>query len=417
MKISFLHFSSPPVVGGVESVLASQAEVFRNATHEVQVITGRGIAWRDDITILNLPLIDSRDERILAMKARLDRGKIPPVFYEITDEIYAALLSALHGSDVLIAHNVASLHKNLALTAALHKIVTSRANGLRVILWHHDFAWTAAQYSHELHSGYPWDLTRQAWPGALHVTVSQSRQKEMADLTGFPSEQIHVIPAGLDQGELLALPMEIQVLSSQLGLGRADPIILTPVRITRRKNLELALNILAALKKDLPEAQLIITGPTGAHNPGNLTYLRELISLRKELQLHESVHFLAERYPDGLSYQQIAAFFRLADALLLPSLEEGFGIPVIEAGLSRLMIFCSDLAPLKSLGREWANYFSVEDTPEQIANLIFQRLFSDPLYRLRASVRKEFTWEAIYRNKIEPLLTTQIVPRQEEVYK
>ena len=417
MKISLLHYSAPPVVGGVESVLASQAEVFRHAGHEVQVITGRGIAWQDDITIINLPLIDSRDERILSMKAWLDRGKIPPAFYEIMDEIYSALLLALHGSDVLIAHNVVSLHKNLALTAALHKIVTSHANGLRVILWHHDFAWTAAQYIHELHPGYPWDLTRQAWPGALHVTVSSSRRKEMAELTGYPAERIHIIPAGLDQSVLLALPMEIKALSSQLGLERADPIILTPVRITRRKNLELALNILASLKKELPEAQLIITGPTGAHNPGNHTYLRELISLRENLQLNGSVHFLAERYPDGLSYQQIAAFFRLADAMLLPSLEEGFGIPVIEAGLSRLMIFCSDLGPLQSLGGEWANYFSVDDTPENIANLIFQRLSADPLYRLRASVRKEFTWEAIYRQKIKPLLTEQVVPRQEEVYK
>ena len=53
-----------------------------------------------------------------------------------------------------------------------------------------------------------------------------------------------------------------------------------PVRIVRRKNLELAITTLAALRVDLPGAVLVITGPPGAHNPANSGYMRELQQLR-----------------------------------------------------------------------------------------------------------------------------------------
>ena len=42
MKIALLHYSVPPVVGGVESVLAQQARLMADAGHAVQVIAGRG---------------------------------------------------------------------------------------------------------------------------------------------------------------------------------------------------------------------------------------------------------------------------------------------------------------------------------------------------------------------------------------
>ena len=45
MNVAMLHYSAPPVVGGVESVLAHQAQLFNEAGHKVRVIAGRGEAW------------------------------------------------------------------------------------------------------------------------------------------------------------------------------------------------------------------------------------------------------------------------------------------------------------------------------------------------------------------------------------
>jgi glycosyltransferase involved in cell wall biosynthesis len=273
-----------------------------------------------------------------------------------------------------------------------------------MILWHHDLAWTAPRYLDELHPGFPWDLLSTAWPGVKQVVVSEARRAEFAELTGLAPEEIAVVPAGLDLAGFLALPVRLAALVEKLNLAPAAPILLTPVRITRRKNLELALTALAALRRSMPGAVLIITGPPGAHNPTNQEYMQQLLRLRAELRLEGSAHLLAEYAPEGLPEEDVAALYRLADALLLPSREEGFGIPVLEAGLAHLPIFCSDLTALQALAGDCAHYFSSDDNPLSVAQLIADTLQDDPVYTLRARVRQYYTWEAVYRLQIAPLL-------------
>jgi len=101
----------------------------------------------------------------------------------------------------------------------------------------------------------------------------------------------------------------------------------------------------------------------------------------------------------------VADFFRLADALFLPSREEGFGIPLVEAAFARLPVFCADIPPLRDLGGDDAAYFSPDADPEAVAALIAARLRADPAYRFAARARRSFTWESIYAAHIEPLLT------------
>jgi glycosyltransferase involved in cell wall biosynthesis len=274
----------------------------------------------------------------------------------------------------------------------------------RAILWHHDLAWTAARYQGELHPGWPWDLLRQAWPGTIQVVVSEARRLEWSQLSGLPLEAIHVIPAGIEQAEFLGLSNESKTIFERLGLASAMPILLCPVRITRRKNLEQALHIMSALHEHLPSSRLIVTGPPGAHNPENLAYYQSLLALRTALGLETAVHFLAEDYPDGVSDVVIADLYRLADALLLTSREEGFGIPLLEAGISRLPIFCTEIPPLRAIAQDDAFYFQPETSAEVIAQAIQERLERDPLYRVRCRVRLNFSWEVVYQRQIAPLL-------------
>jgi glycosyltransferase involved in cell wall biosynthesis len=403
MKIALIHYTAPPVVGGVETVLARQAQQLQRGGHQVTVLAGRGEAWDARIPVQVIPRMDSRHPQILKTKAFLDAGQVPQSFAGLVDELERDLRRGLAGVDVVIAHNVASLHKNLALTAVLHRISQS-PGAPRFILWHHDLAWGADRYEGELHSGYPWDLLRTPWPGVRQVVVSEARRTELAGLLGLDVDEIQAIPAGLDLAAFLDLPPHLTALLDRLNLAGSAPILLSPVRLTRRKNLELALTTLAALRQWMPEAALVITGPPGAHNPSNTDYMSQLLRLRAELNLEKHAHLMAEYAPDGLPEADVSALYRLADALFLPSREEGFGIPILEAALAHLPIFCSSLAALRALAGDSAVYFSPDDTPLTVAAQVRDYLQTDPVYALRARVRLNYTWEAVYRKQIEPML-------------
>lgn len=403
MNIALLHYSASPIVGGVESVISHHARLMVNAGHGVRIIAGRGAQTDPQVGFVSIPLIDSRHPDILALKADLDEGRLPPGFAPTVQAIGVLLDEVLGGAEVVVAHNVCSLHKNLALTAALEKKAGSPGSP-RLIAWHHDLAWTTTRYRPEIHEGYPWDLLRTAWPRVLQVAVSELRQQELAQLLGMPADQIRVIPNGVDLAAFFKLEAQTRELIERLSLLDCAPLLLLPVRITPRKNIELAIRAIAEVRQSMPGAALVVTGPLGPHNPANASYFGRLKQLRAESGLNDAVHFLAEIVDASLPDEVIADFFRLADALFLPSREEGFGIPVLEAGLSGLPIFCADIPPLRALCGERAVVFSPDAAPADVASLIVRRLMADPVYQMKIQSRQLYPWERIYAQHIAPLL-------------
>ena len=398
-----MHYSAPPIIGGVESVVGHHARLMSAAGHSVRILAARGEQPSAAIPFDRIALADSMHPDILAIQQELDSGCIPPEYPPVADALADALRAAAKGMDILIAHNVCSLNKNLALTEALHRVYRE-PEFPRLILWHHDLAWASPRYQPELHPGLPWDLLRDTWTGAIHVVISELRRRELATLTGMPLETIHAVPNGIPTVQFLNLGSQTIRLVTELELLKADPLLLLPVRITPRKNLEFALRVLAHLRRDFPSAVLLVTGPLGAHNPDNRKYFKELRERRRELDLESTVRFLAELEEDPLPDSGIADFYRLADALFLPSREEGFGLPLLEAGLAHRPVFCTDLPALRELGGDSVTYFSPDEEPAAVAEKIASRLRSDPVSRLAARIRREYDWDRIYRERIDPLL-------------
>jgi glycosyltransferase involved in cell wall biosynthesis len=408
-RVAILHYASPPTVGGVESTIAYHARGLADLGYAVRVISGSGGEFDPRVESVINPLFGSSAPEVLSVKRELDQGQVTEAFWQLVDKIRSSLHDALKECEVCIAHNVTSLHKNLALTQAL----VSTGNGsrrTRIIAWAHDLAWTNAQYLPELHSGAPWDLLRQPWPNVRYVTVSEARRTELAELLGVPHEHIAVVVPGVDPARFLHWTPTTTMLATRLNLLDADGLLLLPARITRRKNIELGVKILHAMR-DLSgrDYRLIVTGPPGPHNPANPGYLGELLKLRQELGVEESAHFL---YAYGEGDQPLipdddtmANLFTLSDALLFPSTQEGFGIPIIEAGLAGIPAFCADIPPLRRTGQGDAFYFDpVKGAPRDIAANIISTLEVNAPHRLRVRVRKQYRWDVLIRNHLVPLV-------------
>ena len=86
----FLHYSVPPIVGGVESVIAHHARLMSADGHSVRLIAARGdmpIEMTTNIPLTTIPLADSRHERVAEMKEQLDRGEVTKDFESLRDEL------------------------------------------------------------------------------------------------------------------------------------------------------------------------------------------------------------------------------------------------------------------------------------------------------------------------------------------
>ncbi|HEX5588929.1 MAG TPA: glycosyltransferase family 4 protein [Candidatus Limnocylindrales bacterium] len=405
LRVGLLHYTAPPVVGGVEAVLGRHARLLADAGHSVRIIAGRGRSGDPRIDLFRVPLADTRHPAIRIARAALDSGRVPADFDGLVDELEVVLRAAVAGLDVLVVHNACGLHFNLPLTAALRRIAGSEA-APPLVAWQHDLAWASDHYRRALHPGEPWNLLRVPWPRTTYVTISAARHADQVRLAGLPPASVHVVPNGIDLDRLLGLHPATRRLVDALGLAAPGvwPVLLMPVRITPRKNLEMAVRVLAALRSAGTDARLVVTGPADPHAHGSDAGVGGLRVLAEQLGVSAAVHLLAIDRGRRTPTRVVTDLFRVADVLLLPSRDEGFGLPVLEAAVSRLPIVCADLPTLREVAGDDATYFHPDAHPEQVAALVVGRLEADPAARLATRARAGYGWDAIYATRIEPLL-------------
>jgi len=397
--VTLVHYTPPSVVGGVESVLGEHARLLRARGYQVQVVAGRP---GSDESVLVIPEIDAALPSNQAMEKELMSGRVPPDFTKVRDAIRQRLATLSDVSDVLIVHNAFTLHFSLPLTAALFDLALSRDPG-STVAWCHDLSWTNPLYLPGMYDATPWNLLRLPAPGVRYVTVSELRRLELEELWGGPGD-IVVVPNGIDVASFLRLSPETTELAERLQLWQREIVMLLPVRITRRKNIETAIRAMRELTDRGIDAVFLVSGPTAPHHPGrSRSYQDELLDLTVELGLESRVVFLARTLGHNLDYRIVSELYSLADVLIFPSVQEGFGVPILEAGLSRVPIVLSDIQIFREVAAGDAHYFPLESSPREIADQVLAAV-ATPAGRLFRQVLRDYRWEAIADQHLVPLV-------------
>jgi glycosyltransferase involved in cell wall biosynthesis len=410
MKIAILHYSVPPVVGGVEAVIQAHTELLLNAGFQVHLIAGAGdqAALPNGVDFTSIPEMSSQHPRVVDINQQLESGCVPPEFEGLSSELETALQPVLASFDCVIVHNIFTKHFNLPLTAALARLL-DQAKIRHCIAWCHDFTWTSSHSRDKVRSGYPWDLLRMYRGDMTYVTISGQRQAELAGLYQCPAQQIRVINNGVDLADIYSLSTEGQKLVERLGVIESDLALLMPVRITQAKNIELAMRVVASLKRSHLHPRLVITGPPDPHAPAELKYYQSLLDLRRKLQLENEARFVYELGPvpgEGYTIGMpiVYELYRVCDLLFMPSHREGYGMPILEAGVSGMPIFTTQIPAAIEIGQRDVRLFSQDDPPEKVAELILRWAHSNLTHGLRVRVRQNYTWQAIFRHQILPVL-------------
>lgn len=133
-----------------------------------------------------------------------------------------------------------------------------------------------------------------------------------------------------------------------------------------RKRIDLLLRIFAEVRRELPEVKLVrVGGP----------FTGEQARLADRLGIADSILVLP-----FLERRVLSAVYRRAAVVVLPSEEEGFGLPVLEAMTCGTPVVASDLPVLKEVGGDAAVYCPVGDVTRWrgvVVQLLSERL-SDP---------------------------------------
>jgi len=385
-KLALIHYTASPVTGGVEAVLAVHARLLREAGHDVLLVAGRGDAEL-------VPEVDSRHPDVEAVTRRLAQGDdAMPEFNDLRDRIAARLRPLLADRELVLAHNVLTMPFNLPLAAALVESDHS------LVAWTHDLAWVNPRYVEYQRPGWPWSLLRDAQPGVRYIAISRVRQREITHVLRLTPAQVPVVPHGVDEVGFQGLGPVARELARRADLADADPMILVPVRITRRKRVELALAAAECLRAAHPGLRMVVSGPLGPHSSDNRAYAEDLMRRRSALRLDGVVHFLYEfAGPAGehpVDDRTIAELYRMADLVLLPSESEGFGLPVLEAGLSRAPLVCADIPVLREVAAGGAWMFPAGSGGDAVAAAA-ERALASRAVRLRRRTINTYTWRVV----------------------
>jgi glycosyltransferase involved in cell wall biosynthesis len=401
-NILVVHYTPPGVVGGVEHIIQQHARLLGERGYEVSVVAGR--AGETDVPVTVVPEIDVATADNIALEEQLAAGVVGPDFWRARDSVLRQLQTLAARADWIIAHNAFTLHFSLPLTSALWDLAGTTGRG-RFIAWTHDLSWINPLYRPHMHTGFPWDLLATPAPGVHYVTVSAERRAELQRLwERTENTDVSLIPNGIDVRAALRLSPESVEIAERYRLFRRDAVLLLPVRITRRKNIEVGIRALRCLVERGLDAAFLISGPEAPHHPGrSRSYLSELQALARELGLSDRVIFLSADRGANLPSDVIPELYALADVLLFPSASEGFGLPILEAGLARVPIVLSDIPIFAEIGGDDVLRFDPQSSADTIAAMIVEAL-SGRQSRLYRRVLLDYSWEKIVDDRLVPLL-------------
>lgn len=353
MRIALVHYSAPPVIGGVERVLALQAKLLSRHGHEVIVVCGNS------------------DAKIEGAEVRMIAG-----------------INALKDCDIVIVHNMFTMPFQWEASRVL-AACSREMPDVRFINWVHDV-----------------DVSLEAFTAldlkTTHVAVSKVRQREFCKALKIPLKQCRVIPNGVEIQTLTEPTSRMTAFAARHRFKERDCVLLHPTRVLARKNIELGIEITAALRERGTDVLYVVTGAIDPHRKESATYAVLIQELIAKYGLQESVLFASSE--GKVEDADVQSLYQLSDALLFPSKKEGFGLPLIEAISHQLPVFCSDIPIHREVMGDAAHYLSLDAAPAVLADFIMVHLSRKPSRKTAQKLRDRYSWERIYQDYLEPLL-------------
>ena len=172
------------------------------------------------------------------------------------------------------------------------------------------------------------------------IAVSEHTRRDLIELYGVAPDKVHVIYEGIDPTFRPAPAAEAARIATRYSPDR--PYLFMVGTLEPRKNHATALRALARLKQEGLPHRLVIAGGRG----WLFAPIQQLVA---ELNLTDDVVFAGY-----VPAEDLPPLYSGAACVLLPSLYEGFGFPVLEAMACAAPVVCSNVSSLPEVAGDAA---------------------------------------------------------------
>ncbi|MDD5415797.1 MAG: glycosyltransferase family 1 protein [Candidatus Daviesbacteria bacterium] len=157
------------------------------------------------------------------------------------------------------------------------------------------------------------------------------------------------------------------------------------------KNVEGLIRAFGVLREKYPDLGLVLSG--------NDHYFWQKI--RKEFQQEGVI------YAGSVSDEELVGLYKGATAFVMPSLEEGFGIPILEAFACECPVISSNKGSLPEVGGDAVVYFdpaSPDDMTAKISQVLDDKKLWQQLIEKGLKRYKQFSWKKLAQKTLEVYL-------------
>ncbi len=238
------------------------------------------------------------------------------------------------------------------------------------------------------------------------ITVSNSTREELLSLPISVPTTVRTIYEGVDELFWLKIT-ESSKQKARMLIGTQQPYFLYVGVWMSHKNLARLLEAFSQIARRHPDVRLVMTGKP---RPG---YSR-VLQYAKALRINDRVIFLG-----FVATHLLPAIYTQAQALVMPSLYEGFGFPALEAAACGVPVITSNVSSLPEIMGRAALYINPEYVPSIVAAMESLLKNQDIRIKLARSGRIRalgFTWSkavqdhlAIYAQVGTPTVSSNLV--------
>lgn len=222
------------------------------------------------------------------------------------------------------------------------------------------------------------------------LTISESSKSDIIKKYGLSSDKIVVVYPGIKEIANSKLQIaNMDELRKRFGISKN--YILFVGTLQPRKNIVRLIQAFSKLNADL---QLVIVGKKGWQ-------YEEILKAPEKFGIKDKVLFI-----DNAADEDLPSFYKNATIFALPSLYEGFGLPVLEAMQFGCPVITSNVSSLPEAGGDAALYVDPEDVDDISKKM--QKLLEDENLRKELIEKgykqvKKFSWEKSARETLAVL--------------